>query len=213
MEKYLIKFVEKEKYANNLIAGMFFMHSAGYYHKLEQGQGDIREGALSHTAMMHKNLGCPIYCMYIAYEEQCEDGIIWVDKKVLSDFKGDDRHIVIFNFNDFVNRISKTENGKLKSKIETDRAISFGSVIYKYISFDDTKAFFTQNNNDHLFVKHPFFSHQHEFRIVIDDRIGKDESKTFYLKNGLTFSDIATKIRLDSSHTIAKCDEIGIILH
>ena len=66
--KYVIKFVSTEKYADRLLDGNLFMHSARYYHLLEQengiGQGDLREGWIFPEIMMYKNIDHPVFCLY-----------------------------------------------------------------------------------------------------------------------------------------------------
>ena len=60
---YLIKFVSKREFADDLINGNFYMNIAKYFHRLEGMQGDQAEAAVSYQSMIFKNTHAPIFCM------------------------------------------------------------------------------------------------------------------------------------------------------
>ena len=61
--KYLIKFVSKKNYAEDLVAGKLFMRPASYYHILEQrmgaGQGDLGEAGIVDGICIYKHSHVP----------------------------------------------------------------------------------------------------------------------------------------------------------
>ena len=59
MIKYLLKFVKEKEHARTLLDGALFMRPACYYHRLELGQGDTREAALSHKSCIFRHCTVP----------------------------------------------------------------------------------------------------------------------------------------------------------
>ena len=102
MIRYLVKFVAKEAYADDLLDGNLFMHCGKYYHDLERrygvGQGDIREGSIFANEAIYKNIYYPIYCMYKIKDEDIADGHVVIDRRVIKDFDCQNGFIVIIPF-------------------------------------------------------------------------------------------------------------------
>ena len=171
MLKYLLKFVSEKEYAEQLVSGKLFMRPALYYHRLENGQGDIREAAVDSHTRMYKCSHYSIYCMYAVHAEDLRDNTIMISKRCIDDFKCENGYIVLIDAEEFKKRLPtvKTDGHGLRG----------GQVIYRMLTFPDVERFLTTTDTDNLFIKHPYFSYQHEYRIVVEENL-KDYNKTRY---------------------------------
>lgn len=163
MLRYLIKFVSKRSHAEDLVAGKLFMRPAIYYHKLEKGQGDIREAAVDSYTQMYKCTNLPIYCMYAVHAEDIKDKVINISKRCIDDFKCENGYIVLIDADEFKNRLPT---------VKTDGyTLLGGQVEYRTLNFQDLVHFLTTTDTGHLFIKHPSFSYQQEYRIVVEQNV------------------------------------------
>ncbi|HHX18818.1 MAG TPA: hypothetical protein GX728_00055 [Clostridiaceae bacterium] len=207
--KYLLKFTSKHEHAKDLIDGRLFMNQAAFYHDRGEGQGDIREGAFTHTSMAYWGSSRPIYCMYAAYENQLVDNIVVVPHKLVTDFQSE--YVVVVNYEEFIQML---ENKELRTKY----ALTFGIVNYHNMETEDSHRIL-EGKVEPLLIKHPFYRYQQEFRIIVHENleditekgivdgmevdciVGR-KPKTYLLKRDL--GRIAKIIRLDDCHIIGE---------
>lgn len=163
MVKYLLKFVREKEYAEALCAGELFMRPACYYHHLEQGQGDLREAAISHSQCIYKKSTIPIYCMYAVGDSDISNGTALISAECIWDFKCEDGYIVVVDFREFEN--------KLRTLNSNGYEVVGGLVNYHRLSQSDTQKLLGDDSVRNLFVKHPVFSYQKEFRVVVNKSV------------------------------------------
>ena len=160
--KYLLKFVKDKKYAEQLLDGTLYMRPADYYHKEEKGkigQNDIREAAVSSMIQVYKHGHCPIYCMTAVREDDIVDGQYIISEKCIQDFECETGYIVILKFDIFEER--------LRTLLSEGYCVCGGLVDYHIITFDEMGKLMGDDSPKNLFIKHPYFSYQKEFRIVV----------------------------------------------
>ena len=167
MIKFLLKFVREEGHAKALLDGQLFMRPACYYRTLEQGQGDLREAAISHDVCVYKHSTMPIYCMYAVEEDEINNNCILISAKCIHDFKCEHGYAAIIEYPEFEN--------KLKTLNSNGYEVDAGPVSYHRLSLSDTKELLTDNTVKNLFVKHPVFSYQKEFRVVVAKQLSQQE--------------------------------------
>lgn len=170
MSRYLIKFVSKLSHAEDLRSGKLFMRPAEYYHKLEAGQGDIAEAAISHYAMIYKNSRLPIYCMYAVKDEEiCQDGSVHIPQQLVEEFDCTQGYAVVVSRDIFESRLStvRTEGYALYS----------GEIVYGNQPIEAFPALLKADKPINLFNKRPYFKHQNEFRVVICCPVPKNKEK------------------------------------
>lgn len=158
---YLLKFTSKYIYAKDLLDGKLYMNQACYYHNLEVGQGDIREGAIDNQSMSYSGTSHPIYCLYAAYENQLVDNNIIVPEKLKTDFQAE--YVTVVKYKEFWQMLKNNE-------LETEYAVSFGEVKYRFLNWDDTCKILEDKKNA-CFYKKPKFKYQQEFRIMVYENL------------------------------------------
>lgn len=197
MIKYLIKFVSKEKYADDLLRGKLFMHCSKYYHDLEKkhgpGQGDIREGSIFPNAAIYKNIYLPIYCMYMIKDEDIIDGQVIIDKRVIQDFGCQQGYMVIMPFDQLGQVLPTADTGGYQ--------MDGAEVWYGTLSQDNLCTIFNSKKAINLRVKNPYFHYQKEYRLIVYKNLYEDnypdclqEEVTFSCCLSKTITDIAKKI-------------------
>ena len=159
MIKYLVKFVAKESYADDLLNGKLFMHCAKYYHDLEKkngpGQGDIREGSIIPNVAVYRNIYFPIFCMYMIKDEDIRDGQVIIDKRVIQDFE-------------YFKRV-------LLPTVDTGGYQIVGDeVMYGVPQKEVIDSMFTNKDALNLLVKNPFFRYQREYRLIVFKNLYRD---------------------------------------
>lgn len=159
MIKYLLKFVSEQVHAEALLNGKLFMRPACYYHKIEMGQGDIYEAALSHEMCIYKHSRVPIFCTYAVDGKEIIDGSFTVSERCIADFKCENGYVVILDFQKFEQALSTLLSGGYE--------VDGGLVNYHKLTFEDMGELIGDNTPKNLFVKHPYFFYQKEFRIVV----------------------------------------------
>lgn len=184
--KYLIKFVSKKNYAEDLVAGKLFMRPASYYHILEQrmgaGQGDLGEAGIVDGICIYKHSHVPIYCLYAVMKNDIIENEILISERCIDDFHCQDGYAVLIDYKKWEPMLSKinTEGYELDA----------GLVSYHKLSAEDTMALLNDNTPRNLFIKRPFFSYQKEYRIVICNQVYKDNEspineKTYWFSEPL----------------------------
>lgn len=193
--QYLIKLVSQKSYADALCNGDLFMHSAEYYHQFEdQGQGDKREASIFAEARIYRGSQYPIYCMTTVFSDDIKNSRILISKRMVEDFNCNDGYAVLINYLRF--------QEKVKMMDTRDAPHYENTVQYGIPSPELSKKWFCSSSLDHLFVKHPYFSYQKEYRIIVLDplppRIEKapldgmvvdfvyyDTSRTYHIPGGI----------------------------
>ena len=149
----------------------------------------------------------PIYCMYATYKNQLVDSNIIVPKKVITDFQSE--YVVVVKYKEFLQMLKNRE-------LKTEFALTFEEVKYHKLDTEDSHRIL-EGKVESLLVKHPFYKHQQEFRIIVHenleditekgfiDGIEVDcivgyESKTYFLQRDLV--GIAKIIKLDECKRI-----------
>jgi hypothetical protein len=169
--RYLVKFVAKESYADDLLKGKLFMHCARYYHDLEiqygPGQGDLREGTIFPNFAMYQYINFPIFCMYMVKDQDIEDGHVLIDMRLIKDFDCQQGFMVIIPFEPFEYALS-TANTE-------GYAMNGAEVSYGIQTPADIEIMFNSDNALNLVVKHPHFSYQKEYRLIVYKDIYKDD--------------------------------------
>lgn len=163
MIEYLIKFVSKEKYAVDLLNGNLFMHCARYYHMLEEkygpGQGDLREASIIPGIAMYKNINLPVFCLYTVESEDILDEEVAIDKRIIQDFGCENGFLVLIEYKRFVEEIKHCRTNGYQ--------LDAGPVVYGTPSKELIVKLFEPSEIGNLFIKHPYFKYQKEYRIVI----------------------------------------------
>ncbi len=159
MLKYFIKFVSKHEHAQMLLQGNLFMRPASYYHGLKLGQGDSREGTLSNSAMIRMNTQYAIYCLYSVYENDIDNGYIRIDTKCIKDFCGGNGYAVIIDCERFESFLPTLDTAGYR--------LCSGEVQYHIIRSDEFITLANNKNALNLFVKHPAFAYQKEYRLIV----------------------------------------------
>lgn len=157
--KYLLKFVPKRSYADDLINGTLYTRPAAYYHALETGQGDMGEAALSHEICMYKHSTVPIYCMYAILGSDITNGKVHISRRCINDFECENGYIVKIDYSSFESRLRTVNSGGYQ--------VSAGLVNYHTLTQEDTTFLLTDNTERNLFVERSGFYYQKEFRVVI----------------------------------------------
>lgn len=204
---YLIKFVSKRRFADDLINGNFYMKSAKYFHRLEGKQGDKTEAAVSFQSMIFKNAYAPIFCMYTVYSDQIVNGCVKVPKEVIEDFHA--TYAVVIN-------AQRLEYLLYYNKLQTPFGFAFGRVGYKVPNLEDTKVLLQDKQLTNLFIKRPCFEQQQEYRIAVNEyvpdelvnKIKENGHKTYRINNVESFNSFCKLVDLDS---VSKIEDNVII--
>lgn len=162
MIKYLLKFTSEESHAIDLLNGKLFMRPACYYWDLEKGQGDLREGAVSPIGQIYKNPNYAIFCFSYVEDTDIKDGKVEIDKKLVDDC-AKNGFVTIIDFKKYEQIIDKYNF--LGCQLLGEK------VQYTKFSIYDTPKLIDNDNNLQLFIKHPSFSYQKEFRFVVPYKI------------------------------------------
>lgn len=169
MIKYLIKFVSKREFAEDLLNGKLFMRPAEYYHRLEKGQGDFLETAISHSFCIYKHSTVPIYCAYAVDEKDVIDNKILVPSQCIKDFDCEHGYAVLIDYSKFEPLLRKIDSKGYE--------VVAGLVNYHRLDTDDTFCLIGDDSVRNCFIKHPSFFYQKEFRIVIEKKVYKAGEK------------------------------------
>lgn len=157
--RYLIRFFDEEYKVKYLFDNGLFMNAASTYHRIEKDslKWDYSEGAVCDCSA-YKNSDRPIWCCSAAFEENIIDNHIVMDTQILDDFNCRNGYAVIFNTSKFLKAIEENPNNL--------HASSYGLI--KYGKRNPGKILMNNHFASALFIKHPVFKHQQEFRYCID---------------------------------------------
>lgn len=171
--QYLIKFVSKKEHADILYQGDLFMHSAEYYHQFEeQGQGDKGEASIFSGVCMYRGGEYPIYCMTAIKSDNISDGNILINKRIIKDFKCENGFLVLIDFKSFLCRLKFLETN--------NNPYHHQPIVYGTPTFELSTKWLCENSLDNLFVKHPFFSYQQEYRIIVLEKLKARKKKKIH---------------------------------
>jgi len=170
---YFIKFQSEEEYAKKLVeeGHLFMQASKKFVQAGQQGnggeQGDIREGII--LDCMRRNTHLPIYCMYAVkpsdIRDNKEEKFIYLSERVISGFFPDlEGYITVIDPEKFLERFRE----------KNSRPFDMGLVSYAERDLEFGKKLFSSGNHS-LLHKDPSFSHQNEFRIIVDKKVHCDQ--------------------------------------
>lgn len=203
----LVKLVNKIKYANALLDGKLFMRPAAYYRSLEEGQGDECEGRIVLDKAIYVNGEFPIYCMCSFSNHEIVNGHLLIPKQCINDFDCPKGYAVILNWEQFEERLPylnchghKLVSGRVEYKISRG--------LGDYLDIRESE---NQGKFKSLFIKRPSFSHQNEYRIVVDEAMysvfwDKDPNITYSFP--MRLSDIGYIISISDCITIGDCKSL-----
>lgn len=206
MSSYLLKFLKKENYINDLLDGKLYMNTLKYFKEkeyLDKARADKFETIFSHkqqkfdfiningtyftntqiqkgsiTSISQRFDLCNIFCLFALWKEK-EDDKIFIDEKNKTFGK---YCICITDVQEFLNRVIKVIE---KENIEC----SFMKV--NYINKDED---YKIDIDEVPFTKFDNFKYQNEFRIAIDTK--KNINKSYILEIG-DIRDIAFSTSID----------------
>lgn len=101
----------------------------------------------------------PIYCMTAIKSDNIADSNILINKRIIKDFKCDDGFLVLIDFKSFLSCLKFLETN--------NNPYHHQPIVYGTPSFELSAKWLCENSLDNLFVKHPFFSYQQEYRIIV----------------------------------------------
>lgn len=179
--KYIIKFVSKKVYAEELVNGELYMRPARYYHNIEQGRGDIAEAAVFPGICSYYQMDYPIYCFYSVFPDDIQNNQILIPNKCINDFECLNGYCVLIDFDEFEKYIFSEDKA-----INTDKQVEIGVVRYGNPDKGLIERVMKNETIEHLFLKRPFFRYQREFRIAIWEYVSKDiDYKEYFFKTNL----------------------------
>lgn len=155
---YLLKFVPKEAYIDDLINGRLYMNAAGYYHGLPGEQGDPLEASVAPGAYIYRYTSLPIYCMHAVRENDIVDGSVQIPMRMIWEFGCADGWIGIVRYDSFARLIDNHTTGG--EEVYAHGAISYGIPGPKLIE----EIF--QGTFCNLLIKTPKYAYQQEYRII-----------------------------------------------
>lgn len=175
--KYLLKFVNEEAHAEDLINGKLFMHPSWYFRNLEIGhsdhsRGDQTEGSIfadvNGTEVIYygifQNDDLPIFCTYTVYENDIGNGRIAVSKKVIEEFNCKQGFAVLIDYCGFKQDLEK---------IKAEQGIDYveHTISYQPLSRDESIQIFMNGTVENLFHKSSRYQYQKEHRVVMGEHI------------------------------------------
>ena len=196
MKKYFLKFVSKEEYADYLLSGKLYMHTARYYRDMGRkegdGQGDSKEGNCFPGLEAFSNIDYPIYCLYTIFENDIKDGVVTIDKRVVEDFNCKNGYVVVLECNKFEKALEKVETFGYE--------LGGGCVKYAPLAYSEVEESFRSDCALNLYHKNACFSYQKEYRLVVFKRmdINRDENAGYVYEMEKDISDFAYKIAVRS---------------
>lgn len=181
---FLIR-ISENKYIESTRSGFLYMNPLSFFRKIEQkGVGDEEEGIMSTNGLGNiiyngevvakvKNIktfiDCPIFCASSIYLNQVEIGHYeyTFPSEMLKEFMPDSTKqysLLLLQKEDFIQRIDKALLKKNLQGYTRD---------VKYT--DEIKTFSQKEFYKYAFRKRPIYEYQHEWRLVINMGIDKNE--------------------------------------
>lgn len=203
MGHYLLKFLQKHQWQNDLLDGKIYMNTLGYfktYDKSDKTRSDKHEAIHSYVKPQLIKMGnmtfsenelsmmtlnsceydyCNIYSMYALWKKD-EDDIVYIDEK---NKEFGSYCVCIHNPKEFLLRIEKL--------IESSFILNYSKIEYIPVN-----TFANTYIKEEMipFTKFDSYEYQNEFRIIINRQI--IENKAYVLEIG-NIRDIATVISID----------------
>lgn len=168
---YLLKFVLKGAYVDDLINGRLYMNAAGYYHGLPGEQGDPLEASIAPGVCLYRYTSLPIYCMYTVRENDIVDNAVKIPMRMIQEFGCADGRIGIVQYDGFACLADRhtADDGS----IYAHGPISYGVPGPKLI-----REIF-EGIPHNLVIKTPKYAYQQEYRIIgsrpVECRLSPDE--------------------------------------
>lgn len=155
---YLLKFVLKGAYIDDLINGRLYMNAAGYYHGLPGEQGDPLEASMAPGVCLYGYTCLPIYCIYTVRENDIVDNTMKIPIRMIQQFGGADGWIGIVQYDSFASLADRhtTDDGS----IYAHGPVSYGVPGPKLI-----REIF-EGIPHNLVIKTPRYAYQKEYRII-----------------------------------------------
>lgn len=169
---YLLKFVLKGAYIDDLISGHLYMNAVGYYHGLPGEQGDPLEASMAPGVCLYGYTCLPIYSMYTVRENDIVDGSVQIPKRMIREFGCADGWIGIVQYDSFA-RLADRHTAD-DGSIYAHGPISYGFPGPKLI-----REIF-EGIPHNLVIKTPKYAYQKEYRIIgsqpVECRLLPDEN-------------------------------------
>lgn len=163
----LVKLVRMKEHAEMLLQGSLFMRPAAYFHYQEKGRRDKLEGIITMDNAIYTKAECPIYCMCSFCDNDIVNGYMDFSKLCIDEFDCFNGFAVVLDWQKFEDRIPSLNcNGHKCVYGRVEYKISRGSDDYISIIESENKG--TMKS---LFIKHPRFAYQREYRIAVDEAI------------------------------------------
>lgn len=108
--------------------------------------------------------------------ENIDNGNILINKRIIKDFKCENGFLVLIDFKSFLNRLKFLETNS--------HSYFHHLIVYGTPTFELSAKWLCENSLDNLFVKHPFFSYQQEYRIIVLEPL--DPRKEKEIHNGIS---------------------------
>ena len=155
---YLLKFVPKEAYIDDLINGRLYMNAAGYYHGLPGEQGDPLEASMAPGVCLYGYSRLPIYCMYTVCENDIVDNTVKIPIRMIQEFGCADGWIGIVRYDSFTRLADR--------RIADDGSIyAHGPISYGVPRPKQIREIF-EGIPYNLVIKTPKYAYQQEYRII-----------------------------------------------
>lgn len=174
-KRYLLKFVEKYSHAKMLTRGELFCRPSKYYRQLELGQGDPGEGTIFPGVCIYTHSNNLIFCLFDSYE--LDTDFIKISKKNFDDFSFN--YVVVIEFSIFDKAL--TDNFE-----DNEYEVIAGNVQYGRPEFNYQSELLVSNSPDNLFIKHPYFKHQQEFRVYCAQSLENGDFKILKLNKNIS---------------------------
>ena len=97
--------------------------------------------------------------MYAIDDSDIKNGIISFSERCIRDFSDENGYLVLLDFTLFERMLATIQTNGYE--------LDAGKVSYRIITPEDSSVLFNSDGPRNLFIKHPYFSYQKEFRIVI----------------------------------------------
>ncbi len=171
--KYLLKFV-REEYLEYLLTKGLYMNQVNYFvspHRDDDGQYDCWESLCSSELSLYKNRNRPIWCCTAISISDISEGIVKLDKRLLTDFfknKIQEGKIVLIDFKQFVERLYTSPD---------EYEMNFGRINYYSHPKQIGERFPSNDWSDSIFLKSRKYSYQKEFRVAINRACGVQTEK------------------------------------
>ncbi len=151
--RYLVRFLEKDDYVRQLLAGQLNMFRLGKYRsEFQMGRRDSCEGNIGKNEAAY--LDCPVYCLSL-FESESNDVPVTlnVSRNALYDFCKCGGYAVVFPFDTFCDHMNS-----LGSRVE-----------HRAVEYYEKDRFSSFNLSQAAFAKRDKYRYQSEYRFLLMD--------------------------------------------